>query len=166
MSIIKKGISIFTILLTIFSFSSCNNIDDEKITPPQCNLEKNVKISYKENNYEGKFINNTSGMKSFSFTFPQTLNGFTVTYRGSKYKIEYMGLERTSDTSLPITSPVEILFNVIEELYVKEPNPEIIDNGIASYKVTSGKDRYVIYSKTLNGNIIEIVGEDITIELK
>ncbi len=120
----KKIFAVLCALSLAFFASGCSkNVLDGQLPKLETKIEKDVKITSENEEYECKLFHTPEGLTTLTFTCPDTLKDFTISRSGGEFKINKSGLEAEYvKDPLPKDSAIKCLMDILSIFSSDERN--------------------------------------------
>jgi len=133
----------------------CNNSEINEFNKVNSNIESEVKIKSKDNEYKCKVYHTPEGLNTITFISPKNLEGFTISRNCGKYEVIQKELQgEYLKDPLPEDSELRKLMDILDNMSREEPgyNLKSEEEGERTY---SGEESEIVVDK--RGNIIRII---------
>lgn len=144
--------------------SGCNNNEVGEFTHLNNNIESEIKIKSKDNEYKCKILHTPEGLNTLTFNYPKSLEGFTISRNCGKYEVVQKELQgEYMKDPLPEDSGIRRLMDILDTLNREESefNFKSEEEGEKTF-VSNGIE--VVLDK--KGNIIRILIKDLEMEIE
>lgn len=150
----RKITLLFFSVLLVISLTSCK----KEPAPIVMNFSADFTAQCNGVEIQGNVVVNENDMLSLSLTQPESMKGYTYTFKDSKFTMEYDGMKVEAETNyLPQTAFPSVIYNVLRSL--KKENNCYFDTAnelFADFKGSCDAGEYTITTQYSMGTISEI----------
>lgn len=145
----KKITIILSILLSSLIFAGCEKtVVDSTIPQITSKIENNVKVSFRDNEYECNVFHTPEGLTTLTFSSPESLKDFTISRNCGKYEVTQGGLQgEYMKDPLPEDSPIKYFIDVLD----------VLNDNERPFKLKNEEESEKIYSGDLSGRECDVV---------
>ncbi len=135
--------------------TGCNSSDINEFTHINNNIENEIKIKSKGNEYKCKIFHTPEGLNTITFNYPKRLEGFTISRNCGKYEVVQKELQgEYMKDPLPEDSEIRQLMDILDSLS-KEETGFNLKGEEEGEKTFVGNESEIVVDK--KGNIIRVV---------
>ena len=134
--------------------SGCNNSEVSEFTNVNNNIESEIKIKSKDNEYKCKIFHTPEGLNTVTFSYPKNLEGFTISRNCGKYEVVQKELQgEYIKDPLPEDSEIRKLMDILDTLN-REESGFNLKSEEEGEKTFVGNESEVVLDK--KGNIVRV----------